>query len=330
MPPTKRLIYLEHVNLKIPYASGQREFEDFFVRRLGAPECPSGRLFVAKREVGAAAARAAAKVEGAHSHDPDAAPLQGEALAVGTQKQMHCNFGLSQLHVEWCTGYGMPYDRPQRIPGSVTLAVDDLDTLMQRMAGYPHAMRVGDSVITLDPWGNTWVCVAAHANLLRRLRGDFRAGGVGHVLALLRLDLVVRPGVAATVARFYHDTFGAAVRDCVLGKEVLTEMGQVVAFHESAHAPPPDAYDRDPDLAIHVCFYVDPFESIATDVQQRGLFWVNPAYVGPPINDNVVSVADAHAAKQFRMKRVGPEWVLEHEIRSFEHKWAPKGLMGRL
>jgi len=305
---TSNLVLMEHLNFKVPYPTGKPSIEDFFVRRLGAPECPASRLSVAETPM-------------------------NEGLPPGTQKQMHVNMGLSQIHFEWCTGSGRPFASAQRLRGCVTVAVDDVSALRRRLEGYPRALvrgLDGDAVVAVDPFDNVWVCVQADAKVAARAAGEVRSGGVGHVLGIVAVDLDVRPGVAAGVAAAYRELFNADAFPTQLGYVVRTRFGQEIRFNESPTAPPPDAYDVDDMYAIHMCFYVEPFDEVAARACRRGLFWQNELYVGPPINDNVRDLRGAHDALQFRMKHLGPEYVLEHEIRGVRHRLAPQRLNRRL
>jgi len=307
---TSNLVLLEHVNFKVPYPWGKPAIEDFFVRRLGAPECPASRLHVAET------------------------PLN-EGLPPGTQKQMHVNMGLSQIHFEWCTGSGRPYSAAQRLRGCVTIAVDDVRALRRRLEGYARVLPSGGAegdaaVVAADPFDNVWVCVQGDAVAAARASGEVRSGGVGHVLAILAVDLDVETGISAGIADAYADLFNADAFPTQMGHVVRTRFGQEVRFNETRTAPSADAYDVDHAHAIHVCYYVDPFDEVAAKACCRGLFWSNPDYVGPPINDNVRDLRAAHDALQFRMKHLGPHYVLEHEIRGARHRLAPKRLLARL
>jgi hypothetical protein len=70
-----------------------------------------------------------------------------------------------------------------------------------------------------------------------------------------------------------------------------------------------------------MCFYIDKFEENAERLKR--LFWVNPDYKIPPINDNVGTVPAALKSRQFRLKHVGEKYVLEHEIRAIDHPLSP-------
>jgi len=295
----KMLVLLEHLNFKIPYESGEKVINDFFVNRLGCPECPTGRLRVSP-------------------------PVKG-SIPEGEAKQMHVNMGLSQIHFEWCTGDGRPYNAPQRLEGCVTLAIKDMDLLKRKLAGIPYHIDEKGNVVVTDPFGlTTWVCAAAPPEVRDFVggMGDIRKGGVGNVIALLRVDYDCRPGVSKTIADFYRKAFHAPVLQHASGFAVQTNLGQVISFNETERAPPENGYDINPQLwGIHMCFYIEKYEENSRRLHD--LFWVNPDYKIPPINDNVSTVEGALKSKQFRLKEVGDKFVLEHEIRAMDHPLSP-------
>jgi len=293
------IILLEHINFKIPFASGQRIVRDFFVDALGCPECPAGRMFVA---------------------------VPGGALPVGTQKQMHVNLGLSQLHFEWCTGNGHPYATAQQFPGEIHIAVDSLADMQKRLTAKGHAFTraVDDCIRFTCPFGSTWIASQASAVALAKVAAaaPVREGGVGHVVALTKVDFSIRPGIKDGVARFYKEAFDTWATATPEGCAVRTLADQVIAFTERADAPPPDAYESmGSKHGVHICLYVSDFEQQSRRNESR--FWMNPDYVGPPINDHVSDSKEALERCQFRLKNVGPRFVLEHEVRGLGHKLAP-------
>lgn len=308
------MILLEHVNFKIPFTTGKRSIESFYVNTLGCPECVTGRLFVA---------------------------VSGGEIPIGTQKQMHVNIGLSQIHFEWCTGDGRAYTKSQKLRGCLTVAMDSVSGLKRRLIanGYPFYERgVGGEaeeeetiITTTDPFGNTLVCVEAPSTLKKTMKVNspadrrklLRSGGVGHALGLIRLDMDVSIGLASKIASFYRDRFGSSVQIVPgLGAEVATEAAQIVRFNETPTAPPGNAYELNYEDAIHFCIYVEDFRRRAEDLIPA--FWVNPDYSGPPLNDHVVDLKGALDRVQFRIKAIGEGFVLEHEVRGVNHPLFPR------
>lgn len=179
-------------------------------------------------------------------------------------------------------------------------------------------------VVVTDPFGTTWVARQAEADVVEYVHGlgQIRPGGVGHVLAMDTVEYLCRPGVGETIMQCYRGELDATIeikpKQCVL----YTNRGQRVVFTEFPNAPEPNAYETQPSLfGTHMCFYICDFESKAHSMERK--FWVNPDYVGPPINDNVKTTPEALARKQFRFKNVGLRWVFEHEIRDVDHPLSP-------
>ena len=290
------LVLLEHLNFKVPFPVAESTILDFFVQQLGCPECPTGRLKVSS-------------------------PVTG-SLPEGTFKQMHVNLGLSQVHFEWCTGDGKPYFHPQWLEGTVTIIVDHLESLAGRLKQRYYKDSIGNLIVT-DPFGTTWVCKEADHTFKTQLLkfGEIRPGGVGKVLALLRVDFDCQVGVSKSIAKFYADSFNALARKTSKGFEIETKVGQIISFNETPFAPPANAYEIDTRYAIHMCFYVDNFEQHCR--KMLSTFWVNPDYKIPPLNDNVLTTEGALERKQFRLKNIGPSWIFEHEIRDIYHPLSP-------
>lgn len=301
--PTKslmfsRLVLLEHLNFKVPYETGEHLITQFFVNTLGCPESPPGRMQVCN-----------------DSSNPSLLPN-------GTDKQMHVNLGpLSQLHFEFATSLGEPYVTAQRLCGKVTLEVANLHQLKQSLNKIRHPFEdVGSGIEFHDPFCITkWFCVQTRDPI--PTQQCFRPGGFGNVLRLDKVQFLCEPGLEKSIVNFYSQYFLAETKQ--EGK-LFTRHGQEISWVGSVNAPPANAYDTNPQLdAIHMCFYVSKFEETARELFHR--FWVNPDYVGPPINDHVTTVDEAIAKKQFRIKHIGDKYILEHEIRNVTHPRNPFG-----
>jgi hypothetical protein len=294
------LALLEHLNFKVPFATGERIIQDFFVSRFGCPDCPTGRMKVSP-------------------------PVTGP-VKEGTPKQMHVNLGLSQIHFEWCTGDGRDFAFPQRLEGFVTVKVDDMAKLKANLQGLPYVTDdPNKKIIVMDPFGiTTWVCEEATEDYRKNLArfGQVRAGGVGNILGISQVDYNCQIGVSASICKFYEDSFGVKPVVTSAGHAIQTRLGQKISWNETLAGPPPTAYELNPALwGIHMCFYIDRFEENAERLKR--LFWVNPDYKIPPINDNVATVPAALKSRQFRLKHVGERYVVEHEIRAIDHPLSP-------
>ena len=303
-----RLILLEHLNFKIPYPDGEAVARDFFINRLDCPECPRGKLRVCAPTVG--------------------------PIPAGQPKQFHVNLGLSQIHLEWCTGDGRPFTQAQCLKGFVTLLVRDLEKLEKSLTGLPF-VRTENEIIVVDPLNlATWVCVLASPSDLTTVDnfGEIRPGGVGNVVALHEVHYDCRPGTSKMYASFYKTTFNCQVIEGEGSALVCTEYNQVIKFNETITAPSTDAYDTNPaSYAIHMCFYTTDFENVANRLADR--IWINPDYVMPPVSDTVGTLQEAIERSQLRIKElIGREMqkgeghsnlVFEHEIRDISHHFSP-------
>jgi len=138
----------------------------------------------------------------------------------------------------------------------------------------------------------------------------------------LRIDYNCQIGVSASIAKFYEEMFQVPVTKHANGHAIRTKFGQIISFNETMTGPPPDAYEVNPAAwGIHMCFYIEDFKENSNKLQR--LFWVNPDYKIPPINDNVSTVEEALERKQFRIKHLGERFVFEHEIRAIDHPLSP-------
>ena len=98
-----------------------------------------------------------------------------------------------------------PTGAPNVLPGHVELVVPDLGALRERLeevrsklAGTEFAFANEDKHIRVTcPWGNTFRCFAPAPEF-----GDVTLG-------LARVEVPVRPGTAAGIARFYQTVFNA-------------------------------------------------------------------------------------------------------------------------
>ena len=117
-------------------------------------------------------------------------------LMVSTEN-MWANAGQSQFH--------LPTGAPNVLPGHVELVVPDLGALRERLeevssklAGTQFAFANEDKHVRVTcPWGNTFRCFAPAPEF-----GDVTLG-------LARVEVPVRPGTAAGIARFYQTVFNA-------------------------------------------------------------------------------------------------------------------------
>ena len=213
---------------------------------------------------------------------------------------MHINVGDSQFH--------LPTRDAQKLAGHVGLVVPDLDELEKRLEAVKPRLegtqlawtRQGDHVDVTCPWGNLFRCYAP----------SDKFGGI--TLGMPYLELLVPPGAAAGIARFYEEVFHTLTSVSQNGSataHVQTGRNQELIFRETKDAPPVDGY--------HVAVYVANFSGPYTFLQERGL-------LSEGIRNN-----------QFRFKTIvdpesgAPVYELEHEVRNLFHPQFRRVLINR-
>lgn len=221
-------------------------------------------------------------------------------LMVGLDN-MWANAGEQQFH--------LPTRSAQVIPGHIGLVVPDLAALEQRLqsvekalAGTRFAWSVEDGYVAATcPWGNRFRCYAPQ-----------EAFGA-MTLGVPYVELHVKPGAAAGIARFYQQVLGAPAtltdeRDRVA--VVAIGPDQTLRFRESAEEIP--EYDRH-----HIAVYVANVSTGYAYLDERGL------------------ITERLRNHQFRFQQiVDPETgelltELEHEVRSLRHPMAGRRFVSR-
>jgi len=197
--------------------------------------------------------------------------------------------------------FHLPTRGPQVIPGHVGLVVPDLEALKMRLksveqhlAGTQFAWSAQKGYVKVScPWGNEFRCYEPRAEF-----GDMEVG-VPYV------ELLVKPGAAAGVARFYQQVMqtdasvskngGAKVATVSVGA------GQELRFRETSEPLPPEYPGH--HIAVYVANMSGPYAFFA----ERGM------------------IMEEMRNHQFRFKEiVDPESgevvaELEHEVRSLKH-----------
>lgn len=219
-------------------------------------------------------------------------------FAVGPDN-MWINVGKQQFH--------LPRRDPQVLPGHVGVVMPDLaalqrrlDAISSRLSGTRFAYsRAPDRVEVTSPWGNELCCYAP---------GRFGSMRLG----IAYVELRVKPGTAAGIARFYERVLGAAVSTDAAAGVTRVEAGncQQIVFRESP-APIP-AYD-----GHHIAIYINRLSGAHAFLKSRGL------------------VSDPFANHQFRFIQIvdpdsgTPLAELEHEVRSMRHPMYLQPLVNR-
>jgi hypothetical protein len=205
---------------------------------------------------------------------------------------MWANVGEQQFH--------LPTRPAQAIHGHIGIVLPDLEALKKRLETVAPGLQEtqfawsanDDHVAVRCPWGNQLRCYAPGPEF-----GDM-ALGIPYV------ELLVGPGKASGIARFYRAVLGAPAtlqsdRDGAVAK---VSIGRNQALHFRETSEPLRAYD-----GHHIAIYVANFSGPYGFLQTRGL-----------VSENVRN-------HQFRFKEiVDPEggeclFLIEHEVRSLHH-----------
>lgn len=222
-------------------------------------------------------------------------------MMVGTEN-MWVNVGAQQFH--------LPTRAPQVVRGHVGLVIQDLDALKrrlkrieERLAGtkFSWAAKKGYVEVTC-PWGNLMRCYAPGPDF-----GDMEVG-------LPYVDLCIKPGAAAGIARFYQEVMQAptSVERSKKGAVARVQVGrnQCLLFRETQEDIPP--YD-----GHHIAVYIGNFSAPHQFLKDRGL---------------ITQESDAH---QYRFQSiVDPDsgetlCEIEHEVRSLFHPMWGRELVNR-
>lgn len=211
------------------------------------------------------------------------------------------NIGNQQIHA--------PRRDAQVLPGVVGIVVRDLDALARRLESVAPRLsgtkfsfaRAGGCIEVSSPWGTKFRCHAP---------GEFGRMALG----LPYVELSVRPGAAAGIARFYTQVLGApATTDANGGRPVARiAVGNVqqLVFRETAQPIPP--YD-----GYHVAIYVNRVSGAYAFLGQRGLIRENLLNHQFRFND----IVDPDTGEKLA--------ELEHEVRSMRHPIYMRALVNR-
>jgi hypothetical protein len=223
-------------------------------------------------------------------------------ISTGTDN-MWINVGRSQFH--------LPTGRIEILRGITGLVLPDraallerLDRLREPLKETSFAFREGnDGVETVSPFGNRIHCHAPDPD---------RFGPVALGMAYVQLD--VRPGTAAGIARFYREILGAPseLRDDGAGPRARVTVGarQYFVFRETD--APERAYD-----GHHVQIDVADFSGPHRRLQALGL------------------VTEESSRHQYRFRDIVDLdtrrvlFTVEHEVRSMQHPMYARALVNR-
>jgi len=216
-------------------------------------------------------------------------------------ENMWINIGKSQFH--------LPTGVPQVFSGHIGLVVPDLDalaarlvTMKDRLAGTQFACSMEDKYVAVTcPWGNKIRCYAPRPEW-----GELTLG-------MVEVEVPVRPGAAAGIARFYREIMGAPATCSANGTtaaRVQVGHNQELVFRETLEPVRP--YD-----GHHIAVYITDFSGPHRKLLERGL------------------ISEESNQYQYRFKDiVDPDsrehlCTIEHEVRCFTHPMYARPLVNR-
>ena len=253
--------------------------------------------------------------------------------------QKHVNIGQQQFHLD-ATG-----DLPNRVTGSVGLAVPSLSRLRDRL---PQAKKDLDGslfdVLSSDeqdmmtiscPWGNTFHLYdlesekttgdsAAGENKMSKFHS--RLGVYGNQRMAVRgqpgirfVEIACPPDTVRCIAHFYEELIGCQVTRNEKSVSVCVGPGVHFVYVESSELDDESIAQMQ---TVHACVYIPEFETTYKRLKEKGLIWTNPRFTHL---DSCDTWEEAAACRTFRFKdiidaRTGESVLeLEHETRPMTH-----------
>ncbi len=222
-------------------------------------------------------------------------------LGMGFTRDPYMNVGLNNMWVNVGEQqFHLPTRAAQVIPGHTGLVVPNLQTLAGRLRAVQDKLeqtRFGfsvedDHVAVTSPWGNHFRCYAPDPRF-----GDVRLG-------IPYVELLVRPGAAAGIARFYEQVLRAPATLEANGQGVAARVSvgtyQWLTFRETDREIPP--YD-----GHHIAVYIADFSGPLGWLEQRGLVTEGVRNHQFRFQD----IVDPNSGEQLH--------TLEHEVRGLFH-----------
>ena len=217
-------------------------------------------------------------------------------------ENMWVNVGHQQFH--------LPSKPAQVIPGHIAVVIKDLEALKKRLkslepklAGTRFGWSAEDGHVAVTcPWGNQFRCFAPSPRF-----GDMTTG-------IPYVEFLVKPGVAAPIARFYQQVMQAPASVRHEGGHAVAEvrMGTDQALYFRETNEPTRPYD-----GHHIAVYVVNLSAAYQFFQRRDL-----------LLQDIVN-------HQYRFKDIiDPDtgqkvFELEHEVRSLYHRMYGRDLINR-
>jgi hypothetical protein len=234
-------------------------------------------------------------------------------VGLGFTRDPYMNVGLSNI---WINVGENQFHLPTRataqvMPGTIGLAVPDLDALAARLEMVTPQLsdsmfawsHTEDAIAITCPWGNHFKACAPSAQAANGLR-----------LGIPYLQLHVPAGTAPSIAHFYDQVLGAPAKiETVAGAPTaLVSIGrnQHLLFTET-NEPIPD-YD-----GHHIAIYVADFSGPHDFLRDRELITEDPANHQLRFQNIVDPDSGEHV------------FTLEHEVRSLKHPMYRRPLINR-
>lgn len=263
----------------------------------------------------------------------------------------HFNLGQQQFHLA-----ATENDPPQRVTGSIGLAVPSLRRIRERAESarlelegtlFSVMEEEDDDAMMMTvtcPWGNVFHLYdisATDADLLPCTDGTDESSqkmvsmhGDGGVHGPRRMavrggpgiryvEVACKTGTAGPIAEFYENMLGCSVTRCEVGAEAVVVVavgpGVHMAFVENGQLSDDAVAQME---GVHACIYIPDFERTYGALGERKLIWTNPRFT---YLDSCDTWEEARASRTLRFKditdaRSGKKVLeLEHETRSMTH-----------
>ena len=277
------MILLEHVNLNVVDESTARAF---WIDTVGGVEHVPGRSRIV------------------NDFDTDSK----SRLKNGSSRQLHVNFGFTQMHMSWADPDGTILRDIQTFPGFLLLkflSLDDLEARLKeknvsydvRVARHNGTLRdlvlscVGGSkegpyarktLVFRCPYGNEIVAVETkdESNPPRSPSGpSTNCVGICGVLFYVDVDLLKLKKMYETLcgSKSVRRPSDRALQISTLGENdsIDDNANQVLCFY---YDPPRSVPWSWPNQDYHICIYIDNFESAARCFENE--YFVNPRFTG--------------------------------------------------
>jgi len=257
---------------------------------------------------------------------------------------IHVNLGPCQFHLPWVKSMqdSDPIEQAQVLNGWIELwTKEPTDELYARLVKIratrsiniqiekvQQAFDNNPGLVVVGPYGNTFRIAQASPELAEKLlQLDIHPGGSNLMLGIRRTVINVPVGSSGKIQDFYYQVLGCTVvlgdTKCTVKVDNIVPGGQEVVFQECEKVTDPRPYDTDFAAQYHIAIYLDSNESFLKafqNAQKRGEVYVNPRFIGGPIEfSSAATLEEAEKSWQFRLRDISNVFQLEHEVRSPSH-----------